>query len=246
MRTLTAVSALAATAATTAGLAVYGNRRLQHRLSSARRQLASARDELTQARSAALRDPLTGLANRAAIDAELARRLRSDSPFVLFLIDLDGFKPVNDVHGHLVGDLVLAEVARRLLDGPAIGDDLVGRLGGDEFILIADSDLTFATGCTAPNICDAVSRPIAAGAATVRVSASVGLLRVLPGDDPADCLASVDAAMYRAKAAGGGRWVDFGSHKVPLLMAAGTRPVLRLRGAHPHRVPAESGVVVAR
>jgi len=240
MKTLTAVSAVvAAMAATTAGLAMYGNRRLQHRLSQ-------TKGELAEVRSSSLRDPLTGLANRAAVKAELVRRIGAEKPFALFLIDLDHFKPVNDTYGHPVGDLVLAEVARRLADGPAIDGDVVGRLGGDEFVLIADSNHVFAAGYQAPAICNAMRRPITAGGVRVQVTASVGLLRVLPGDDLDDCMRSVDAAMYRAKAAGGDRFVDYGSHKVPLLEADDTRPVLRLRDAHPHRVPAELGVVIAR
>lgn len=230
MKTLTVVTAMAAT---TAGLAVYGNRRLQHRL-------ASTRGELLQARTAALRDPLTGLANRAGIVAELARRLDADKPFALFLIDLDRFKRVNDFFGHPVGDVVLTEVAHRLTGGPTFGGDVVGRYGGDEFVLIADSDALFAAGVQAPAICNAVGRPIKVGNLPVQVTASVGLLRVLPGDDLDDCMTSVDAAMYQAKAAGGDRCVDYSRDKVPLLKANGTRPAL------PHRVPSQLRVVIAR
>jgi diguanylate cyclase (GGDEF)-like protein len=225
--TVTSIGAMALVTAT-ATAAVVGNLRV-------RRTLASTRGQLAGARFQASHDALTGLANRAAIDAELARRLDADEPFALFLIDLDHFKPVNDTHGHPVGDLVLIEVARRLASGPACGRDVVGRLGGDEFVLIADSDAVFARGFQAPAICNAVRRPITTGTVRVQVTASVGLLRVLPGDDLDDCMASVDAAMYRAKAAGGDRCVDYGSDKVPLLKADTSRPTLRLRDTHPHR-----------
>lgn len=229
---LSAVTALVATA--TAGLAAAaGNRHLEASLAETMRELNKTKRELADARTLVLRDPLTGLASRAALYSELTRRLDAFQPFSLYSIDLDNFKPVNDTFGHPVGDLVLAEVARRLLDGPAIGGDVVGRLGGDEFMLIADSHPTYAQGAQAPAICHMLRAPITVHDITLRVTASVGLLQVLPGDDLDDCVRSVDAAMYRAKGAGGDQWAVFGMQE-PLLTAGGTQPPAQLRHGYPN------------
>ena len=87
----------------------------------------------------ALRDPLTGLANRRLfnelLDADLARTQRSGLPLAVAFLDLDGFKNVNDTYGHDVGDLVLCETARRLVS-TVRGADIVARLGGDEFVVV--------------------------------------------------------------------------------------------------------------
>ncbi|MFC4066776.1 GGDEF domain-containing protein [Actinoplanes subglobosus] len=214
-----------------------GNRRLQRKLTATRRDLA-------QQRVLASRDSLTGLANRPAIEAELSRRLGGDAAFALFLLDLDGFKPVNDAYGHPAGDIVLAEVAHRLVNGPA-DLDVVGRLGGDEFVVISDAPMWMAQHAQGPAIRAAIARPISVdGGVWVTVSASVGLLQVRPGDELGDVLRSVDAALYRAKAAGGDVVVDFGSG--PLLTADENRPGLRLRDAHPNRVPDEQALLLVR
>ena len=87
----------------------------------------------------ALRDPLTGLANRRLLDelldAELARTQRNDVPLAVAYIDLDGLKQVNDTYGHDAGDAVLCEAARRLVS-IVRGADVVARLGGDEFVVV--------------------------------------------------------------------------------------------------------------
>ena len=87
----------------------------------------------------ALRDPLTGLANRRLLDelldAELARTQRSEVPLAVAYIDLDGLKQVNDTYGHDAGDMVLCETARRLV-AIVRGADVVARLGGDEFVVV--------------------------------------------------------------------------------------------------------------
>jgi diguanylate cyclase (GGDEF)-like protein len=224
-----------------AGRAVTVDRRLQRRLAATQRRLAATqrrlaatKRELVEARARALRDPLTGIANRAAFDAELAYRLRGAKPFAVLLIDLDRFKPINDTHGHPVGDVVLCEVARRLDDGAAFTGYLAARLGGDEFGLITGCPLALlALGLHAQPALKMVRRPISAGERTVRVSASVGVLVVRPGNDAADVMHSVDAALYRAKAAGGDQVVDFGAG--PLLSAPVDRSGARLRDANPHR-----------
>ena len=242
MKTLTAFSAAlaaTATATTTAGLAVYGNRRLQ-------RRLAAANDELAEARSASLHDPLTGLVNRRGITADLADRMASGESWALILVDLDGFKPVNDTHGHAAGDLVLAETARRLATVIDPGTDLVGRLGGDEFVILASSPLGAISMMLARDVAAVLREPFTVdGDVRIEVTASVGLVQVMPGDDTRAVMRSADAALYRAKAAGGNTAVEFGL-TAPLLTVDVERPKVRTRDSHPHQVPSEPGVVIGR
>jgi diguanylate cyclase (GGDEF)-like protein len=149
----------------------------------------------------ATHDPLTGLANRALVvdrlDHALAQR-DAPLPAVVFC-DLAGFKAVNDRHGHLAGDEVLQEVAQRLLSLVRVGDT-VGRVGGDEFVLVCER-----TGePTAVRIGDRLVRlldePVALKAGgVIRVGADVGVSVGRPGDQPEDLLRRADQAMYRRK-----------------------------------------------
>lgn len=142
-----------------------------------------------EASSASRQDPLTGLANRSGLEVALAGGGR----WTVLLIDLDDFKPVNDVHGHAAGDEVLEAVALRLRRVVQTGD-VVARIGGDEFVVAHRGDLI--PGLT-DRIRTAVSAPVALTiGATVRVGASIG---VASGDTPEAVLAAADEAMYRAK-----------------------------------------------
>ena len=240
MKTITALSTVVtAMATTTAGLAVYGTRRLQ-------RRLAAANGELAKVRSASLHDPLTGLANRRGITADLADRMASGDSWALILIDLDGFKPVNDTHGHAAGDLVLVETARRLAAVVDPATDLVGRLGGDEFVILANSTIGMISMMLARDAAAVLREPFTVdGDVRIEVTASVGLVQVMPGDDTRAAMRSADAALYRAKAAGGDTAIEFGPAE-PLVGVDVERPKLRVRDMHPHRVPAELGVVIGR
>ena len=127
---------------------------------------------------------------------------------VLFC-DLDRFKEVNDQHGHAVGDRVLVEIADRLC---AIirGDDMVARVGGDEFVILCDgADDPDALAALAERVIEAVHQPIAVDDATVQVGISIGVAianaatAAVSGDR---ILTVADQAMYRAKATGGNRY----------------------------------------
>jgi diguanylate cyclase (GGDEF)-like protein len=101
--------------------------------------IAQVEESLLKTRNLALRDPLTGLFNRRALgefgqDA-FGRAQRSERPFVVGLVDLDGFKALNDAHGHEAGDRVL-QVLGRVLEDETRGTDLVSRVGGDEFVVL--------------------------------------------------------------------------------------------------------------
>jgi diguanylate cyclase (GGDEF)-like protein len=170
----------------------------------------SQRDLLAQELAhEASHDALTRLPNRAtaleAIDAALARGTRAGQPVAVLFIDLDGFKLINDIHGHSVGDALLVEVALRmktlLRDG-----DLVARLGGDEFLIIAES--TDAAGATmlGRRIVETVGTPIDISGHRVSVGASVGIAMSLDGStDASHFLSRADLALYRAKGGGRGR-----------------------------------------
>jgi len=239
MKAFTTMAAGAAgLAAATASAAVYGNLRL-------RRQLRDTKVALAESRHAATHDQLTGLTNRAGMEAHLAMCAAEQLPVWLLLVDLDGFKPINDTYGHAAGDAVLIEAGRRMTRIAERGRDLVGRLGGDEFLIVSEADER-AAGVLARTVVAVLRRPVLVhSVARPRVSASVGWVQMRPGDPVGDVLCTADAAMYRAKAAGADRQVAWGVDE-PLRRVELGRPLERLRDAHPHRVPAESGVVIAR
>jgi diguanylate cyclase (GGDEF)-like protein/PAS domain S-box-containing protein len=179
------------------------------------RVLADIRDLKASERALhrlAMHDPLTGLPNRAllrgALDDAAARARDSGRPFALLYLDLDGFKAVNDTHGHEAGDLLLCEVAQRLLR-TVRGGDSVFRLGGDEFVAIADDVPDLMTvGLLCERVLAALQAPVQVGAVTVTVGASIGACRY-PVDEPTldGMVRRADEAMLRAKRAGAGRWV---------------------------------------
>jgi diguanylate cyclase (GGDEF)-like protein/PAS domain S-box-containing protein len=158
----------------------------------------------------ALHDRLTGLANRELFSFHLDRALASaDQGFALLFVDLDGFKAVNDAYGHAVGDTVLQEASSRLV-ASVRATDLVGRFGGDEFVIVcaglAGAALEEVAGRIRANV--AAEYPIAPAA---RVSASIGIAVVhssrLAEVRSADVLSIADHAMYDAKSLGKDQFV---------------------------------------
>lgn len=160
----------------------------------------------------AYHDPLTGLPNRVLVeeqlDLALARARRSDAAVALLFIDLDDFKTVNDGLGHAAGDQLLTAVASRLR-GVLRDTDVLARQGGDEFlVLIADLETAPSSAAEAVGgkLHEALMQPFLVDGAELRIAASIGV-SVYP-DDAADTealLRHADAAMYRAKGAGGGQ-----------------------------------------
>jgi diguanylate cyclase (GGDEF)-like protein/PAS domain S-box-containing protein len=155
----------------------------------------------------ATHDPLTALANRGAFLAALDGAIRTgEGPAAVFFLDLDGFKPVNDQHGHGVGDELLCAVARRL-ERCVRRSDLVARFGGDEFIvLLRDPAGAQVPRRVAQSIIDAVAEPYRIEGLELRVSASVGVALVpAHGRTAHAVVTAADRAMYAAKRRGGGR-----------------------------------------
>jgi diguanylate cyclase (GGDEF)-like protein len=163
----------------------------------------------------ALHDPLTGLPNRALLTDRLSHALaRCQRSFgehtaVLFL-DLDNFKVINDSLGHLVGDLLLTELAHRLVSTVRLGDT-VARFGGDEFAVLLDSvsDVDQAT-ATAERLMEALREPVELESRMVMPDVSIGIaLSDGRGEAPDDLLRKADLAMYHAKTTGKGRCAVF-------------------------------------
>ena len=164
------------------------------------------------------RDPLTGLANRAAFLDRVSTCMRDaaakDLTITVLFLDLDQFKPVNDTRGHQTGDALLVEVANRLT-GALRDADFAARLGGDEFALVTLDD---EQGSVGERLADRVQRlfdePFHVGALTLDVGAAVGMANTAqtdPGGRTASQLVgAADAAMYQAKRSGTGQWVRAG------------------------------------
>jgi diguanylate cyclase (GGDEF)-like protein/PAS domain S-box-containing protein len=174
------------------------------------RDIRSRKEHEESIRRLAYRDDLTGLPNRVSLldrfQLELAHARRGKNALGVMYLDLDGFKLVNDTHGHEAGDHVLKVTARRLASTLRAGDT-VARLGGDEFVLllpgVAGPEEARKVG---EKIVAALEQPIEWNSEPLSVSASIGLaLYPEDGDEPETLLRRADKAMYRAKSGGRGQ-----------------------------------------
>ncbi|MDQ2739759.1 MAG: GGDEF domain-containing protein, partial [Actinomycetota bacterium] len=149
-------------------------------------------------------DPLTDLPNRTELTGRLqqaiAAAVRTGRPGAVLFVDLDGFKDVNDQHGHLIGDQALTVVAARLAAAVRLGD-MVVRLGGDEFLIVTDDLTSAGTGEMADRLARAVAAPITLpGSDTLALTVSIGHTPIPPEhSDPNELIAAADHAMYTAK-----------------------------------------------
>jgi len=177
-------------------LAMEESRRLNRRLEGAR---VAAQEE-------ALTDTLTGLRNRRALDVLLTQAVHDRMPFALLHLDLDFFKQVNDTHGHAAGDLVLGVAARRMMSIVRV-QDIVARVGGDEFVLLLPGvEARAAVDTVARRLVATLEEPVSDGARHYRISSSIGatLSRDHPDGTPEEIMDAADRALYAAKAAGRG------------------------------------------
>jgi diguanylate cyclase (GGDEF)-like protein len=155
-------------------------------------------------RRQAVEDVLTGLPNRLALldrlQQALAVQRRTGDPLAVMFLDLDGFKQINDRYGHRAGDLVLMTIAERL-ESTIRASDTVGRLAGDEFVVIGErTDLEEATSL-ADRVMEAVTGSVDLGSVSVEVGVSIGIVVAVGGLlDAEHLLARADQAMYTAKA----------------------------------------------
>ena len=159
---------------------------------------------LRRARSQALRDPLTGLPNRVLledrVEQALHRARRTEESFALIVIDLDGFKDVNDVRGHRAGDAVLRALARRF-EAVVRASDTVARVGGDEFVVLSlETDDDDQAAALVGRLRHALRRPFGVEGSTVEIDGSVGWA-VFPADGATsdELLARADGQMYATK-----------------------------------------------
>ncbi len=171
--------------------------------------ITSHKEDESRALELAHTDLLTGLANRRGFEAEAGERIASavalGETVTLCYLDLDGFKAVNDQHGHDVGDDLLKHVANRLR-AAVRADDLVGRMGGDEFVVLAGGLDDAGSEAFFERVRASVDAPYSVSGVRLHLTSSLGVVpRVV---DLAAALARADAAMYRAKQRGGGVELD--------------------------------------
>ncbi|MGC0858062.1 EAL domain-containing protein [Pantoea agglomerans] len=167
-----------------------------------------------QAQHLAFHDVLTGLPNRALVEDRLTQALalatRHDQRVALLLIDLDRFKTINDTHGHHAGDELIIAVAQRL-SNIVRASDTVGRIGGDEFIVVMpDVDNIGQVQSLAQRIIDELSEPFTLFGSDVWSGASIGLaLAPKDGVDRLELMRKADIALYEAKSGGRGTYRQF-------------------------------------
>ncbi len=170
------------------------------------------RDNVQLTMEMAITDSLTGLHNRRYLERHLAilvdQATSRGRPLSLLLIDIDHFKRINDTYGHLAGDKVLVEFARRVR-AAVRGIDLAGRFGGEEFVVAmpdTDAALGYSVGDRIRTLISAEPFRIAEGSQPIMVTVSVGVSSIEdPSDSPTSLLARADTALYEAKRAGRNR-----------------------------------------
>lgn len=171
--------------------------------------LTRASQMLASAHHKANHDGLTGLANRALLEEVLRHELavadRAGRQTCVLYVDLDGFKPVNDRHGHAAGDEILRLVAMRL-KSVIRESDLAARLGGDEFAVVLPDTGLEGSKVAANRILERISSPYSVAGHTIGLSASVGIAPAPRGVDTDAVLVLADEALYLAKAAGKGQY----------------------------------------
>ena len=180
--------------------------RVGRRILDLQRELIAAREEL---RIQATHDALTGIWNRRAVlnllDQEIQRSKRARKSIGLLMLDLDHFKKINDTHGHPIGDEVLREVTNRI-SGILRGYDLIGRYGGEEFLVVITDCQRTRIAETADRIRLAIcSSPVLTGGSTIPVSVSIGATVIAAGGSSQESLIAADQALYQAKKSGRNR-----------------------------------------
>ncbi len=144
-------------------------------------------------------DPLTGLLNRRGLEHAVQQLTAADAPFIMMLIDLDGFKAINDTYGHKMGDDVLVKIARKIEESaPAAAR--IARIGGDEFAVLCSGTASFDVSGTATNIIARIATP-EPGVASVQVGACIGIY-ISRTPDLTGMLLCADTALYSAKRRG--------------------------------------------
>jgi len=167
-----------------------------------REQVSAYRTKLGKAEEIAFRDALTGVRSRLCVERHIERRIAEGVAFCVAIVDIDSFKHVNDEHGHLVGDEVLKQFSTELVSA-CRSNDVIGRWGGDEFIIVLECTLPEATAQSERLtrwVCGNYTIQRNPTALKLRVDASIGMAEFHPRETMHDLLARADAAMYEKKA----------------------------------------------
>jgi diguanylate cyclase (GGDEF)-like protein len=171
-------------------------------LEQLQRKVQESQLKLEDAEYIASLDMLTGVRSRMWVEAQMKQRIAAAQPFCVAILDLDEFKKVNDQHGHLVGDEVLRQFGAELRTaGRAV--NIIGRWGGDEFVVVLDCDLRQAQERVerlSTWICGNYTVEAPAGTIKLRLNASIGLARFTPPETLKQLLERADVEMYRQKA----------------------------------------------
>ena len=172
-------------------------------LNHMKQQVESYQTRLEEAEKIASRDALTRASSRLYVEGQIEKRIECGTPFCVAIVDIDGFKKVNDLHGHLIGDELLKQFAGELRSA-CRSHDIIGRWGGDEFILLFDSTREEAEAQAERLrkwVCGNYDVAGKNGPLKLRIDASIGLAAHAAGQEMKDLLAQADAAMYEQKAA---------------------------------------------
>lgn len=187
---------------------VTSNKRLEDDLVVTRYKLEEKAQELDKTRAEARTDFLSGLGNRKSFDETfqfvLSQYKRKQAPFALLLSDVDGFKQLNDTHGHQAGDQVISQLGERL-GQLCRGHDIITRYGGDEFALILRQIDSAEALRVAKRISEGVAHEefeLSPGRGTVAITMSIGVALPQPHDTMETLFARADQALYQAKAKG--------------------------------------------
>lgn len=169
-----------------------------------KQQVDTYRVKLEEAEAIASRDSLTGLRSRLCVEGLIERFIDSSVPFCVAIVDIDGFKKVNDEHGHLAGDELLKQFSRELVSA-CRSTDVTGRWGGDEFIIALECGIAEATSQIDRLrnwVCGSYTLETKSGVRKLTVEASIGLAEHIPPESIKDLLLRADTAMYAHKSAG--------------------------------------------
>lgn len=185
---------------------VRANHNLKSKLHSAESKLQEQAAEIEAHISRSMTDTLTGLPNRREFNDRLAERMsawtRRKEVFTLMLLDVDNFKRLNDQHGHVVGDRVLAGIGRQLR-ASVRREDAVARYGGEEFAILLPGSTLEQASRAAENVREAIARVVVEhNGRKISVTVSGGLAMILDKEEPEMLIERADAALYAAKAAG--------------------------------------------